>query len=261
MSSSSGAKSGQQTVFFLDAMLVDDDLQGRANLKQAALAVPTIRKFRLMNTLEDTLTRLDSTEPCDVVFVSSEFGDAAVEEFLANAQRTFRGAHCSYVIVLKANAQHQVAVASAMLGGADAFLAEPYSVDRMSEIANIACNVKLNNMRARKRAAISLLISNIMKEFDKLSTYMSRGFNVDRAKKKFIEACSTLKRMQHDSLAVYCDLAIELFENATLPPVIGYGGVSNRVRQRLERKLQEQFEKEERGELSAANKFIPIDDL
>ena len=118
-------------------------------------------------------------------------------------------------------------------------------MDAVREIVEIATRVKKENGAARKRAAISMLVQNLVTEYDKLVMYLSRGLPIERAKKKFAERCETLRKtVEGEDMGAYFEIASQMFEMASPAATKIYEGGSKRVREKMEAKLREEFEKE-----------------
>jgi hypothetical protein len=236
----------QKASFFIDGVIVDPDSKSRHALRASTNAVVNFRKVSPTTHLEEALTTIKSLDFCDFVLLSSSFGFDEIFHFMERSKTTIKGAEATYIVVVKSADKNERLLAEALIKGIHGFLFEPYSVDGLQEIANLSDKVRNDHADKRKKAAIRLLISNIIREFDKMSAYLKRGFNVDRARKKFYEACEGLRAIDDGAYSSYLDIAIGMFDS-TIPPKLGsdsYVGVSHRVRQRLERKLLEEFEKE-----------------
>lgn len=228
-----------------EALLVDADIKVRNNLKQLAQAVSAFRKAHHAGSINEAQHFMAAPTPCDVMFISYKLGMDDIKSFIEVAKKTPKGEECAYIMILSADSQDERNIAQSVLIGCHGVLCEPYSVDRLHEIAEVAKKVKLECGDKRKRAAIQMLMSSILKEFDKLSLYIQRGFPADRAKKRFVESMKVLKEYQEHSFRLYIDIAIDCFEQAPAPaPEQNYKGGSDRVRKKLEQKLREQFEKE-----------------
>lgn len=225
------------------ALVAEPDINRRGRLKQAALAINSFKRIDQVSLLTEATNKINSDPNWDVLFLSSDFGEAPLVEFVMRIIKEQQAHDYAFVVVLK-KPDEQALLAKLLMCGVHAFLCEPYSVDRINEITQIVTKVKGQAAIKRKKAAALLLVQTISRELDRLAAYLARGFNVERAKKKFQEACNSLRQFQDDSLQIYCDVAVETFEKA-LPTAAGnYGGASKRVKEKLEAKLREQYEAE-----------------
>lgn len=230
---------------FYNALLVESDSAHRAKLKQAALAVTAFKKAYSGSSITEALRMLGAEDKIDVVFIAIRFGKAEIGSFIKMAKETRWGEDCAYIVVFQAAAQNDSIFAEIMLEGADSILCEPYSVDRLQEIAELANKIKQENMVKRRKAAIALLIGNLVKQLDALSLYASKGFNIKRAKKQFAESCKSLAQFSDkDAFELYLEIATSVFEEATPNLEASYTGPSRRIREKMEQKLREQFERE-----------------
>lgn len=225
-------------------MVAEPDINRRGRLKTAAQAIPSFKRIDQVSTLNEALAKLNNDKHVDVIFLSSEFKESDIANFVSQCAQQFASEDYAYVVILK-QVDDQSALARILLTGVHCFLCEPYSVDRLQEITELVTKVKGEGAAKRRKAATAMLIQTLMREFDKLSLYISRGLNVDRAKRRFAETCASLKKFDDESLKVYTDLASEMFETAAPSGPGNYGGVSKRIKEKMDKKLLEEFEKEE----------------
>ena len=132
------------------------------------------------------------------------------------------------------------------MSGFDGFLFEPYSVDNLLEITQIAARVRKERSRAREEAALKLLISDLMNQIDLVAYLKQMQSESGRAMKKLRDTSAMLKTLAPESFELYQGLAIDLFEQAPLPKKVfqrkQYSGASSRVKKKMEDKLLAELE-------------------
>lgn len=231
-----------------DAMLIDPDIGSRMRLKQATTAVTNFGKVGQVSSLREGFDRLKVGDRCDVFFISHKFELEEITAFVKNAKAITQGQDAAYIVILGGKDQSSSTVAASVMSGFDGFLFEPYSVDNLREITEIAARVRKERARAREEAALRLLISDMMNQIDLLSYLKQTQGESGRAMKKFRESCAMLRTLSPESFELYRGLAIDMFESAPLPKKIfqrkNYSGASSRVKKKMEDKLLAELEKE-----------------
>ncbi|MBN8549035.1 MAG: hypothetical protein J0M12_06950 [Deltaproteobacteria bacterium] len=230
-----------------DAILVDPDLNSRMRLKQATTAVPAFGTVQQTSTTNEALSRMGGGgEKCDVIFISYRIDQGEITNFIKKAKETKSGQDTAYVLVLK-NGADGASIAQNVIGGADGMLFEPYSVDYLYEITNLASRVKKERSTAREKAAISMLVQDLIAQVDQLAYLKSCSMDTSRAFKKMRDSSNFIQTLSPESLQVYYELAVNAFEAAPLPTDISkykkYGGVSDRIKKRMEKKVVAELEK------------------
>ncbi len=225
-----------------NALVVDPEVEERMRLKQAAVSVYHFNDVYLLPDLRSALERLQSQARYDVVFVSQNFSEVEITDFIKRGKLAAGGNDAAYVLLLHAAEDESAKVAAGVMLGADGVLMEPYSVDSLVEITQLAARVKRENTLARERAAITFLVKDIIKQIDRLAAIRACNFDVGRVLKQLREMCSVFRNFDEDSEKVYFEIMIDLFENCPVPPpspFIRYKGASQRVKKMMEKKLLE----------------------
>ena len=223
--------------------LVDSNVKFRNNLRQLAQAVTVFKKTTQYSELDEVLVTLRQNSPCDIMFISQNFDFSEVKEFIDEAKNTVIGEECAFILVLKNNNQDETVIAQSIIAGCHAILSEPYSVDRMYEIAEIANKIKLECEEKRKYQSLSMLTKTLSKEFDSVSLYLKGGYSYEKAKKKLIEIIGFIKAYQNHSFDLYIQVLTDVFSKALPSPKI-YSGGSARLKKKMEEKIKGDVEKE-----------------
>lgn len=227
-----------------DILIIDPDTQSRGQLKQAALCLPTFKKVFFAGNLEEALARTGSHENVDVVVMSNKFPFEEISGFIASAKGTPKGTEWAFVSLLKAADRTSKVVADSMMVGIDGFLLEPYSADNLKEMAELTNRVRLRNADSRKRGVLKMLLQEIRDHLDALAFYTSQGRAAPLARQKLADSCEQMKTLvgKDFNMAVYTELASEVFENAIPNQANAYRGVSSRVKAKLQAKQLKRLE-------------------
>lgn len=228
-----------------DAILVDPDLNSRMRLKQATTAVPQFGVVQQTSTITEALSRMGSGDKCDVIFLSARLEQAEITSFIKKAKETKAGQDTAYVLVLKSGADGAT-IAQNVIGGADGMLFEPYSVDYLYEITNLAARVKKERSDFREKAAIQMLVQDLILQVDQLAYLKSCSMDTTRAFKRLKESCDFVRGLSPESVQSYYDLAVDSFQAAPIPAQVSkykkYGGASDRIKKRMEKKVVAELE-------------------
>lgn len=222
-----------------DLIIIDPDLGSRGQLKQAAHNDVAFGRVYPSGTLQEALERLNMHERCDIIFISFKFEQDNIIEFIAQAKQTPVGAECAYILVLRPKEQSSAIVAGNVMVGVDGFLFEPYSVDSIREMSVIAAKVKLENERKRERAALQLLLYDIVRQLDYIATAKHFETVFGRTMRELKQACSILTKLGPESLAMYYELCEEAFTNAQVPQLRKATTASKRVKKKVVAQLDD----------------------
>ena len=228
----------------LEALIIDPDMATRVRLKQATTAVPQFGKVLQANSIDEADQKLKVGEAAfNVVFISNRFPNAATTDFITAAKKTAGGQDAAYILVLEAKSQDSSTVASTVLVGADGLLFEPYSIDQLVEITNLAAAVKAERGIERERAAFRFLLGDVMNQLDLIAQLKSNGMDMGPNLKRLREMCLIFTTLEGESKTNYLGVAGEMFEKAPVPkPIVKrYRGVSERVKKRTAEKTRKQL--------------------
>jgi DNA-binding NarL/FixJ family response regulator len=225
----------------LNAILADPDITTRMRLRQATTAVPQFAEVIQAATLNEAIYKLESESRFDVVFISYKFNLEETKTFIEGAKKTKQGELAAFVLVLRTRDQDKSTIATGVMMGIDGFLFEPYSVDSLVEMTNLARKVRDERSAAKEKMATSLLVKEIIDQLDLVAYLKSCGYAVSKSKDRLIELCASLKGMHAENAEERTEYIASLFIDAPLPKKAfeakKYGGVSARVRQRMEKKV------------------------
>ncbi len=223
-----------------DAIIIDPDQAGRMKLKQVARAIPEFSNVRTVSTLKEALDYLNNEHECDVVFISNVFDDHDIMDFHKIAIETNVGSVCSYIQVLKGNDKKTDDIAKGMITGMSGFLLEPFSVDSLREITELAAKIRIKETRKRVQIASKIVASTLVKEVDRLAALRA----IDKDSEKSDAALSATKliaSISEEALDVYYDVLADSFMEAVPPITSDYDGSSKRVKQRMDKKIKSEL--------------------
>ncbi|MFM1848754.1 MAG: hypothetical protein RL417_2228 [Pseudomonadota bacterium] len=223
-----------------DALICDSEIANRIRLKTATTAVPRFGRIGHCGSLAEATEAMAGQLSFNVVFISNRIPQEEITDFIKKGRGSPQGQDAAYIVVLAGSAQDSSTVAENVMVGADGFLFEPYSVESLTEITALAAKVKRDRTRSREAAALSLVLGDVMSQVDLIAQLKASGLDLGPNLKKFREMCAIFKSLGKDSFENYTVIAIDKFENAQVP-MIGkknYGGVSDRVKKRMEEKAK-----------------------
>ncbi len=229
-----------------DALIVDSDLNSRMRLRQATSALPQFNHVTMANSLASAMSALEGDGNCDVILLKPSFDDKDVQQFVHACKATRQGQGCALILLVRGNQSNTGALARSYAAGIDGFLSEPYSVEAIQEIFEIAGRIKQKKMESRCHAALDVMLREITTTLD-LAAQEQRSGKWTGMKSQFAELCRNLQELAAINIEDYQELLMEVFEKVpspvTLPIDHGshYEGASERVR----KKLAEEGEKKE----------------
>lgn len=215
-----------------NALIVDPNAYSRANLWQVTLYDPNFNSVKAVSGLDDALEQLQIGFRFDVLLITSDLQTDQVRKFVPAAKQIDAGKEAAYIIVLKQTHQDAENVASSLIDGTDGFLLEPYSVDALRKVANIAARVKKKHESSRAKAAMTLLLKDVMPKLDAFAEAARKKKDAPTAEKEFRHIAASLQKLVKGHEDVYATVAGEIFQSAEPRPTKSkYKGASKRVRQ------------------------------
>lgn len=223
------------------ALIVDPDIEARMRLKQATSVTPLFSSVHQFSNLRDALSSVRESEHCDITFISKRLSGEDIQAFIQEARKTRAGGLSAYVLLLDERHRESTAIASMMVHGLDGFLFEPYSVEHLTDITELATRVHTEQLQARTKVAVKLLLNNIIEQLDMLSSLKSVGIASTRGMNELKRLISSVRALGPEAEAVYLEIVPDCFCEAPLPrklfSVVKYRGASERVKKKLEEKL------------------------
>jgi DNA-binding NarL/FixJ family response regulator len=166
----------------LDSFIIDGDVTARIRLKQAMGSVALFGRTDLAAGTREAVTRIAAAAyDYAVIFVS-----------LGLTKDLTRSRDAAFVLVAASGAQDSSSLAACMVYGADGFLFEPYSVDQLVEITQLAAKVKGERAEKRERVAFSLLLKEVLQQLDMVAFRKSVHADLTRSWSKLARGLRAL---------------------------------------------------------------------
>ena len=230
----------------MDILIVDSDAETSMLLKQAAMSVGLFRRVVALRHLREAIAKLGAEETTDLIFVSWHFDRQEVLDFITEARKTKHGEDAAYVMVLNTKNQDRELISQNMVAGIDGFLFEPYSIEYLTEIVQLARKVKAEKGEIRQRGAFALLVKDIIQSLDFVAQFKKLGQDAALTEKRFKRLCEPLRELDPDMLRLYSEVAVEQFSEIQAPRRLfksgNYKGASERVKKAAEKKMAAEAE-------------------
>ena len=208
-----------------DALIVDPVPESRMRLRSVISVLGNFNSVTQAARVSDAPTKSAAQDSVDVYFISSEFDEIDVRSCIEKCRGTKSGRDAAFVLVLKVADQGRTAIAGNVLCGADGFLFEPYSIEQLIQITDMAARVKKERRIERENKGIRMALTEVVPTLDKVATTLSMLGQAPRSAQKFKKACAVLATLSPDAITRYYEIATEVFE-AARPPYdsLSHGG-------------------------------------
>jgi DNA-binding NarL/FixJ family response regulator len=235
----------------LTAIIVDPDAYKRMLLKQATSLMSELQRVLQASSFREAVARLENLEgSCDIIFIASDLDAAASEEFIEKCLLLKEARDAAFVVVLDSKDQSVGNVAQTLLSGANGILMSPFSVEDLAGVIALSTAVKKQRALARRKQAIRLLLDEIISKLDSVWYNYCSALPAGVAIRELKSAAAVLQGLNEDELALYFEMAAEIFDEVPTPPIIprkivAYSGASSRVRKFAEKQKKSFSLKEE----------------
>lgn len=232
----------------ITGLIVDSNEERRIRLKGATQLVTEFSRVAVAPTLRDANEYIATAQaPWDIVFLSNEMNEDAITRFIQGSKKSSAGENSAYVLILNTEKRASSDVFTHMRSGIDGLLYEPYSVEQLTDIIELAANVKERTPEERESAAIHTLLQDLIGHLDRMVLLKKLGYDIEKGLKRFTMLCNSLTAISPEEMETYHETAIKIFEEAPSPQTLEnslYKGPSQRVREQQERKLLQKMEGE-----------------
>jgi AmiR/NasT family two-component response regulator len=216
------------------AVISEPNTTKRLNFRYALAATQQFDAIVPASSAEDVLHTLRAEVSVDVVFLSTRLGTENVHTLLQNARALTEGKDAAYVMLVERDQQHVGAIAANILQGADGQLCEPYSVEALQEVLELALRVRHERQQARARLALRLLVQEIAEQLDAVAELRGQRYKARLSAKLLCEMCEVLKDLSPELQAYFHEQLLEVFIARPQPKPKLYAGPSNRLRSKSE---------------------------
>jgi response regulator RpfG family c-di-GMP phosphodiesterase len=233
----------------LGVYIVDSDVEKKLRLKQATTPVTLFKQTLLFNNLEEVIQKMQVDDGCDIIFISTRFPESDVASFVSRVKQSKSGQDSTFVMVLGAKESQSPKLPEYMLLGIDGFLFEPYSVDGLTETANLAIKIKRERKDAREKLAITVMVKDMIKQIDGIAITKKFGLGSSKLAARLESLSGSIRRLSEDSLGSYYHVLVDEMMKAPIPEKLAqmesYKGASSRVKKTLEKKIIDELESED----------------
>lgn len=230
-----------------NCVIVDPDMPGRMRLKQATTPINEFGMVTPLGSTNEASTFFKGEKLTDVVFLSERLPQDQIAPFIQMAKQTRGAQDAAYVIVKKDQGNDASAIAEVMMLGGDGLLCEPYSVDSLLEITLLSARVRRERAGERQKLAVGIMVKDLISQLDLVCCLKANNCELGLSIRKLKDVAGMIHALDAESRAIYFEVMQQAFIDAPLPPkALGtkrYGGVSNRVKRKMDQKLAEEIEK------------------
>lgn len=234
-----------------NCLIVDPDMPGRMRLKQATTPISEFGLVTPVGSINEANAFLGGEKITDVVFLSARLPQDQLAPFIQLAKQTKGGMDAAYVIVTKNSGDGARSIAEIMMIGGDGMLCEPYSVDSLLEITLLSAKVRGERAGEREKVAIGIMVRDMISQLDLVCCLKANNCELGLSIRKLKDVAAMVHALAPESQAVYLEVMQQCFLDAPLPPkALGlkkYGGVSNRIKKKMEQKLADEIAKQMQG--------------
>ena len=228
-----------------DTLIVEGDTQVRHRLRTACSPVALFGAFHNAKDIANGLELLKGEVNIDIIFISQSYSLNEVSSFIATAKKTAQGEKFAFIALTKMGEGSITSAAQGMLVGIDAYLPQPYSVDALTEITQLAAKMREIYAETKVRLSITRIVEEVIGQLRVTSFFLCEGDpqRNERFQKQFREASAVLRTLSSDQKKVYYDVISELLDKEAprpeIPDALNYKGKSERIRKMLEIKIIE----------------------
>lgn len=220
----------------INALIIDPKLDTRVKLKSAMRAISRFRTVIAAADYTDAQRQLTRCK-IDIVFIPESLNDSRATQFRQEVKDSMNARDAAYVVLLD-NESDTTTVSANLLNGADGFLIEPFSVDTLLQITELAETVKLERQDARVKSAICLLVTEIVGQLGQLARIKKTGGEARLSQELLREMCSVLPELEPRMQEFYFSVLLETLPKLSPPTrrkvsFRSYSGASQRIRKRL----------------------------
>lgn len=220
----------------VNGLVVANDAESRMRLKAVTASVYTFEHVQLCPTTREAASYLSDGYEWNVVFISSDFENSKIAEFIKLGRSSSKGRDAAYILLTGAGDQTKTAIAENVLLGVDGMLCSPYSAESLVELSRLAQGIKRERMRERKEAAVRLLADDAAMHLDGVAWAMVRGQAPGTAARSLRELGATLKGLEPEWRPVFIEALTARCEQAT-PFVRPKPTASKRVQQKIDQQV------------------------
>ena len=248
-----------QTAFQMNALIVDPSSESRSRLRQALhheekSGLLRFHTIKAAASTGEALVMLGTNPDIDLILIAYSVGKDEINKFISNSA-ALRTDRFTYIIVLKPEMQRKLTIVQNLIDGAHGMLCEPYSLESLKDIAEIAQRVRKLNEERRMLAGLPLLAELMLKEIDTAAEKLRGGIKKKPLSSKYRSVVTQLfEKFPEASPTAYFDALISATEKALPRKPPKYQGPS----EILKKKYGPEQEAEDQGKKRSDQKIVII---
>jgi DNA-binding NtrC family response regulator len=203
----------------VNVLIVDSDQGRRMRLKDASRNESSFHRVVALRSLPEAEEKLSELESVGVVFLSHDLESEKVKGFMEYVRLGKGSEDAAFISVLPHEEQQRTSVAIQSMLGIDGFLCEPFSVDTVREIAEIALQVRKEKQEKRLRAAYTLILRDVVNHVDAIAMATSQGNSSALSQRLLRESLAPFASLEQADRDRYYEILIETFGEA-LPTIM-----------------------------------------
>lgn len=204
-------------LFELSGLIIEADLEKRSRCTQAARVNNIFRKIQAIAHPRDFEARVGEGQAFDVIFIGGGISSETIIDLVRIAKE--RSEDCACIRISSGHEQDATALASTMVCGIDGFLYEPFSVDGLAQVAEVAQELKRVNQERRIKATIKLIVVEILNTVDDVSVGRSAGRPTPNSSATLARLSDAISRLGPEALPFYYEELIEKSADRIVPLV------------------------------------------
>lgn len=223
------------------ALIVEPDIDARMRLKQSTTALHCFENLHHVNSLREAQSFVEiAPQRIDILFVSKRIPPEDMRLFFTSCREKGKARTAAYVVLFQSVTEGANLIKSILELGADGILCEPYSVDQLSEISELAIKVRKEKSDILEKKMLTLLYEDFVKQIDLIACLRAAKCEPGFSAKVLKDLGETLKRLPESTKKNFIEVCLEKFPEAPIPPEAltpkTYGGASERVKRMMAKK-------------------------
>lgn len=196
-------------------LFVHPEVEARSRVKQIGAMLKSWATFEQMTDLAAAQAHLQTSDPYDAIFLSASFGRETLTRFIRTT-RGFASASGSCFVALLGHGAHDVTmVGSHLLSGFEGFLIEPFSVDTVVEVVEVAERVRREETQRRQAYALELLVHSVLEQAAEVYQLRRAGRSAKLSAKLLQETATVLRQLEPSLEERYFCLLTSALENSS----------------------------------------------
>jgi len=203
------------SLFELSGLVIEADSEKRSRLSQAARANNCFKKISAVAQPRDFEARVGEGHVFDLVFIGCSVRPENIDEVIRVSKE--HSEDCACILLANGHEQDAISLASTMISGIDGFLYEPFSVEGLVQVAEVARELKRVNQERRIKATVELLVVDLLNSLDDVFIGRVAGRPTPNSSGMLVKLSETLQQLGPEALPVYFEELIEKSADRMVP--------------------------------------------